>query len=183
MANYYRTFLTSVDYIKTVTSLSDNVDEKVIFPCLKMAQNVELQVTIGTCLFRKLQELVWDGTISDPGNESYKFLIDNFVQDCLAYWTLARLVHELSFKLSNLGTIISNDEHVVSLNQGERDILYQSYMNNASTLKMALQDYLRQNRELFPELDCCLCGDIKPNLTSHEDVGIWLGGIVGKRLR
>lgn len=178
--NYKNTLLTSSDYIKTMTSLSDNAWEKIMFPCMRMAQNVELQETIGTCLLNRLKEMVYDGTISDPENESYKFLLDNFIQDAVAYWTLARMVTEISFKLTNLGTIISKDEHVVTMTEGERNVLYQTYMNNASTIKRALQNYLLENKQQYPELCECHCGDVKPNLRSSEDIGLWLGGLYGK---
>ena len=178
--DYYNTLLTSVDRIKTMSSLPDNAWEKVLMPCMKLAQDDGLQDILGTCLYRRLQEMVYDGTISDSGNTDYKYILDTFIGDYLMYETLSRAVMEFSFKLTNLGSIISNDEHVVNLNEGERNILYQTWRNNASIYKRLLQKYLKANINMFPELCECHCGDVKPNLRSSEDIGLWLGGLYGK---
>lgn len=178
---YYSVLLTSADKIKTVSSLSDNAWEKVMFPCMKLAQDIDLQGILGTCLYRRLQEMVYDDSIYDPENVMYKDLLDYYVQNYLVYATLSRMVYEVSFKLTNLGSVISKDEHVVEMDSAERDLLWQQYTNSASSYKRMMQDYLKNNKEAYPELCQCGCGQVKPNLRSSEDLGIWLGGIYGTK--
>ena len=51
----YQTLLISVDTIKTNTNISDNLEDKVLYPAIQRAQDIELQSVIGTDLYRALQ--------------------------------------------------------------------------------------------------------------------------------
>lgn len=166
--------LISEDTIKTYSELPDNVWGKSLMPAIASAQEIGLQSILGENLYNKILDKVEDGTIT--GATAYKAILDNQIQDYLIYKVLCDLVPILSTKIGNMGAVVSNDEHVVNLSQGERDILMNSYQYKADFYTRRLQNYLLKNRTSYPELDEATCYQIKENLKSATNCGIWTGG-------
>ena len=172
--------LISEDYVKTNSALSDNYFGKWLSPAIVEAQDMGLQMIIGSCLYEKLLGLVADETIKDVENAAYKGLLDDYIQQYLLYKVLSNSVLYMNVKLANLGSHLSNDEHVINLTQGETDLLQNDFQNKANFYQRRLQNYLKANCSTYPELSCCSCDGIKPNLYSSESEGIFLGGRMGK---
>lgn len=172
--------LISEQTLKTYSSLNDNCFGKSILPAIANSQNIELRKIIGSCLLEKLCTLVGDGSITDLENSMYKQLLDDYVQPYLSYMTLSHLVLELSTKLTNFGLVQSNDEHLVNLSLEERDLVNHQYLYYADSYCKQMQDWLKENKESFPELEGCSCN--KPNLDSASSVGLWLGGFRAGRI-
>ena len=86
----------------------------------------------------------------------------------LMYVVLAETVTIANAKLANIGVVQTNDEHIVTLSQKEQDLLQTNFRYKADFYCRRLQEYLLNNLELFPELDCCACEKMKANLTSSE---------------
>ena len=66
------TLLTSADFVRAHTSISDNVDGKYITPAIREAQDIHLRGILGDCLLARLKELVGDGRIMEPEYADYK---------------------------------------------------------------------------------------------------------------
>lgn len=171
-----KVLLLSEDCLKTYTSLNDNVFGKTILPAIANSQNIELKQVIGSCLLESLCTMVETGEINQRSNENYKLLLDTYIQPYMIYITLSHLVLELSTKLTNFGTVQSNDEHLVNVSLEERDLVKQQYTYYADSYCKQLQNFLKQNKELFPELENCSCGEDGPHLDSAASTGLWLGG-------
>lgn len=174
--------LISEKTIKEQSTLSDNTFPKYMFPAIKEAQEMGLQMIVGECLYQKLLELVDTDEIEDSGNTAYKDLLDNYVQDYLVYEVLKNIVPNLNVKMANIGSVVTGDERIVNLSQGESDLLTQMFKNKADFYTKRLQQFLLNNRAAYPEIDECSCGcyTIKPNLHSMERANIFLGGKVGR---
>ena len=99
------------------------------------------------------------------------------------YRTITDLVPIIGVKLANLGTVISNDEHVQSLTESERSNLKHYYEMRADFYARRMQEFLLNNRADFEELKDCDCDRIKANLNSAASTGIWLGGMRGRRVK
>ena len=107
----------------------------------------------------------------------YKELLDNYIANFLIYQTLANLIPEISTKITNMGLVTSNDEHVQNVTQGERDLVMGQYQKYADAYCKMMQDFLKENRDSFPELNCCG----STTLDSSADTGLWLGGTRGRK--
>lgn len=127
-------------------------------------------------------DYVENGTIKNEENVNYKSLIDNYIQIYLMYQTISDLVPIIGIKLTNLGVVVSNDEHVTNLSQSERDMVQSYYEQRADFYGRRLQKFLLDNKQSFKELDECACNSIKANLSSAASTGLFLGNIRGKRL-
>lgn len=174
--------LISEDTIKSCSNLNDNIWGKSLAPAIVVAQDIQLQKYLGSCLYKKILELVDTDTIGREENIHYKHLLDNYITDFLIYQTIANLIPEISTKLVNLGVVISNDEHTTNITQGERDLVVSHYQNIADSYAKYMQMYLKGNRNKFKELDCNCCDGIEPTLDSSASTGLFLGGRRSKRL-
>ena len=168
--------LISEDTLKTYSHLNDNVFGKSLTPAIITAQDIYLQKFLGSCLYKKVLELVKSGEIRNENYVMYKELLDSYITNFLIYQTLANLIPEISTKITNMGLVTSSDEHVQNVTQGERDLVMGQYQKYADAYCKMMQDFLKENRDSFPELNCCGA----PNLDSSAETGLWLGGTRSK---
>ena len=169
--------LISEDTLKTYSHLNDNVWAKSLTPAIITAQDIYLQKFLGSCLYKKVLELVKSGEIRNENYAMYKELLDDYIANFLIYQTLANLIPEISTKITNMGLVTSNDEHVQNVTQGERDLVMGQYQKYADAYCKMMQDFLKENRDSFPELNCCGA----PTLDSASETGLFLGGRRGSK--
>lgn len=170
--------LISEDTLKTYSHLNDNVWSKSLTPAIITAQDIYLQKFLGSCLYKKVLELVENGGIRNENYAMYKELLDNYIANFLIYQTLANLIPEISTKITNMGLVTSSDEHVQNVTQGERDLVMGQYQKYADAYCKMMQDFLKENRDSFPELNCC---GASPILDSSAECGLFLGGTRGRK--
>jgi hypothetical protein len=94
--------LIGVEAIKDRTQIHDNIDEKLIYPEIKTAQDMYIHPILGTALFDKL---VTDIDTTGTTTGDYKTLLDNYIVDALVYYVLAALPEALSFQFWNKGVV------------------------------------------------------------------------------
>ena len=75
--------LSSEQFVKSVTSISDNVAGKYLLPSLREAQDVGLRGIIGDTLLAKLKQLVADGQLSGI----YRELVDRTSSPTRPWWS------------------------------------------------------------------------------------------------
>lgn len=169
------------DYVKTNSGLNDNVFGKSLLPAMREAQDIYLQQIIGSTLYEKLIQLIDDETIGEAENAIYKDLLDNKIRPYLLYETLVQLIPVINEKLANFGTMLSNDEHLVNLSQGDVVVLTGHYQNNSDFYARRLQEYILNNCDVLG-VDACTCEGIRSNLNNAATTGIFLGGVRGRRI-
>ena len=177
-----RVLVISEDTIRTYSEISDNIWGKSLLPAIKSAQDIYLQGFLGSCLYIKILDLIGDGSIVAPENIAYKDLLDDYIEPYMVERVIADLIPIVGSKIANLGIFKSQDEYASTVSAGEVDRLQYLHITKADFYAKRMQHYLKVHREAYPELECCGCGaDVKPNLESAEDCGIWLGGVRGRR--
>lgn len=171
--------LISEDYLKSESFLDDNMSGKYLLTAIKLAQDIQLQSIIGTELLRAIQQKVYDKTIG--GDQTYKELLDRYIQPYLLYQVLNEIVVPVTFKIGNFGVMKSNDEKADNYDLEKVSYVKQYYQDKANVYKERLQRYLVGNRQMFPELNNFdFPKDVYPNLESSTSCPIWLGGPRGK---
>lgn len=171
--------LTNSKFIKSITNISDNVNDKMILPAVREAQDIDLKRVMGECLLNRLKQIVADREVDKEGNEAYKDLLDQ-IQYFLAYQTISRLCVILSYKIDNIGISRTRDELIDTATFDEVVKMEAYYQNKADVFKKDLQNFLLNNRSAFPELNECTCNQIRANLYSSATSGLVLGGKRGK---
>lgn len=179
MAKEY--LLTSEDFIKSCTNVSDNLSGKYLQGAIREAQEIQLREILGGCLLDRCKQLMaaGGGRILEP---DYKDLVDR-CQYFLAYTAIADVLMKSSYKVTNFGLAKSNDENLAVASMDEIAANRGYYLAKADARCYELQTWLLENRALFPELSECDCNRLKSNLTSAATCGIYLGGGRGKMTR
>ena len=179
MAEY---LLTSETFVKSVSSISDNIAGKYMLPSIREAQEVSLKSILGSCLLNKLKDLGLAGEFNLPENAQYKDLVDR-CQYYLAYTAIIEVLLKVSYKVGNFGVAKSNDENLSVVTQDEIAKMQYYYQSKADFCALELQQWLLDNKTYFPELNECTCDKIRSNLYSAATCGLWLGGPRGKIVR
>ena len=173
--------LISEDFIKSTTNISDNVSSDYLLPAIKLAQDIELEETIGTHLLQKLQVLVFDNNIGNEDNAMYKLLLDKYILPYLAYATIHHLAPTVAYKIANQGVVRTEDEKSYNITSNEVDKTSEHYKHLANVYKKRLQLFLIANYDEFPELmKWRSLADIRANLYSAAGCNLNLGGARGK---
>ena len=175
--------LISEDYIKSTTNISDNIAGDYLLPAIKLAQDIDLESTIGTQLLEKIQKLVYDNDISNQENSNYKLLLDNYIQPYLAYATIKHLTPTVAYKLANQGVIRTDDEKSYNITSNEVDKVADYYNHLSNFYKKRLQMFLISKYNSFTELlNWKSLADIRANLYSAAGCNVNLGGPRGKSI-
>lgn len=172
--------LTSEKFVKSVTSVSDNIAGKYILPSLREAQEQGLKGILGDTLLAKLKGLVANKEIDLESNAAYKILLDR-CQYYLAYAAIVEVTNKVSYKIGNFGVAKSSDENLQVASQDEIGKMQYYYQSKADAHCLDLQNFLLQNRTDYPELTENCCHNIESNLHSAASCGIFLGGARAKR--
>lgn len=164
--------------IKERTAIHGNIDPQLLYPDIKVAQDMYILPILGSALFNKLQTIIADNTItSDVALVNYKNLMDRYVVDTLIYYTLAELPSTLSYQFWNKGVVRKHGESTELPSMSELIDIANKYKNRAEFYGNRLRLYLRQNAPvMFAEFISYGNGvdDIYP---SHKTftMPVWLG--------
>lgn len=171
--------LTSTSFVKSVSNIDNNVQEKFLIPSIKEAQNVHLQEVLGTKLFNKLIELVDTDKINDLENVEYNKLLDE-AQYFIAYQAISILCITASVKIGNIGLATTNDTNITQISLKDSFTIQEHYTNKADFYKERLQNYILMKKDCFPELKGNNKYEMNPELNSSASCSIFLGGARGK---
>lgn len=176
-----KTLLVDETFIKSVTNISDNIRSKLIEPAIFEAQNEELRDVLGDKLLNRLIELVASDYIYREEYSNYRDLLIK-CQYFLAYTVASNICIRTAVKIDNAGLQQVSDDRMNPLSISDCFQIQKYYTNRADYLCKQLQNYLLQNKSLFPELGCNSVHSIKSNLHSAASCGIFLGGPRGREI-
>ena len=172
--------LSSEKFVKSVTSVSDNIAGKYILPSLREAQEQGLKGILGDALLAKLKGLVEAKQIDLEVNVAYKTLLDH-CQYYLAYTAIVEVTNKVSYKIGNFGVTKTQDENLQVASQDEIAKMQYYYQSKADSYCLDLQNFLLDHRSDYPELTEHCCHKIESNLHSAASCGIFLGGARGRK--
>lgn len=172
-----KVLLIDTDYVKQYSTISNNIEEKHITPCIVSSQVQDLQQLIGTPLSVKLCELVDDETIDLPENAAYKDLLDGYVRPYLLACTQSELIVSNYVKLRNSGVQQYLDTNQANVDLKTMQYMKQHFSDQATFLGNRLTDWLRCHMNDFPEFKtfcACKCDGMSPNPKSSINCPIVL---------
>lgn len=172
-------YLISESFIRSMGGISNNTQGAFVLPVIRESQEFDLQPIIGSCLYRKLKELVANDEIGMAENATYKDLLD-VAQYLLLYGCLERLVLVTSAKISNAGAYQNQEQGIRPFSLNELFKLQDSYRNKKDFFAKQVQRFCIENNKALPELKPCDCDAMRANLHSAASTGLWLGGMRGR---
>lgn len=184
MKNEYRNVMfISPNSIKANGLINYNVDDTTIGYAIRNAQNIYLIEIIGSRLFSRLKQLIYNAiaslpdNIDEPENAEYAILLDEFIEPYLIARVTVDSLIPLSYKMRNIGVSKDSDTNIAQASIEE--LKYLINWNNTQVAEYAtrLSKYLCENKDVFEELDDkCGCGGNYPILGhKYANVPLYLG--------
>ena len=142
--------LISDTMIKEKTALHGNVDPKLLYPEIKLAQDMFIHPLLGTALFDKIQALIEAGSFTTG---DYKNLLDDYIVDTLMNYVLAELPETLSYQFYNKGVVRKTGDNAELPSMSDLASVSSRYRSRAEWYATRLTKYLKENAtaQLFPE--------------------------------
>jgi hypothetical protein len=139
--------LISDQIIKDRTAIHGNIDSQLLYPDIKVAQDMYIHPILGTALYDKLLS-----DINGVGPTGvYKTLLDNYIVDALIYYTLSELPATLSYQFWNKGIVRKQGENTELPSMSELIDISNRYKQRAEWYANRLMKYLKENSTLFTE--------------------------------
>lgn len=140
--------MVSATMIKDRTSIHDNLDAKLIYPEIKIAQDMYIHPLLGTALYDKILSDISGNNLT--GN--YKILMDRYIVDCLIHYVLKDLVTSVSFQIWNKGVLRKQGENTELPSMSDLVSISNAYKQKAEWYGERLLNYLKENASsMFPE--------------------------------
>lgn len=147
-----RVYFISVDYLKAHTTINNNVDNNLLNNAIFEAQAIHIQTAMGSKLYNKLCNLISSGDITLPANAVYKTLLDEYVQECVSYWSWVEAIPYIAMKVVNKGVERQISDYSNEAELKEVEYLRDEIRNKAEFFSQRMIDYLQANHDKYPEL-------------------------------
>jgi hypothetical protein len=166
------TLFISVQNIKDRTGLHANVDEKLVLPEIKTAQDMYILPALGSALYNQLQTAIEGNTYTNEETT----LLDDYIADCLVYYVMSELPMGLSYQFYNKGLLRKSGENTENPSMQDMIDVANRYRSRAEFYKQRMIKYLKQNNVLYPNYLNFGSGidSIKPDNDGYT-VSMWLG--------
>lgn len=141
-------YIVSVETLKEVTSIHDNIDPKLIKSWIKVAQDLDIKPLLGTALYNKIVSDIQSSSLSG----AYKTLVDDYLTDTLCWYTMKRLPMQISYQFWNKGVLRSSSQSTEIPPLEDLITMGNDYSNIAESYADMTRRYLKQNAaDSFPE--------------------------------
>jgi hypothetical protein len=126
--------------LKERTALHDNVEEKLIYPEIKAAQDLNVPPLTGTALYDKLLSDIEAGTLSGD----YKTFVDEYLIDMLANYVMAELPLGITYQIWNKGVAAKTTDASNTPSMSELFDIANKYKNRAEHYEKRARKFLQQ---------------------------------------
>jgi hypothetical protein len=159
--------------LKERSAIHTNVDDKLIFPEIKFAQDAYILPLLGTALFNRVISDIAANTLAGV----YKSLVDTYVIDALINYTMAELPSGLNYQFWNSGVVSTQKEQAQLPSMSDMFNIVDRYKKKAEHYDNRCRLFLVQNQGVYPEYRQQNGGidSVYPDNTSFTSP-IYLGG-------
>jgi len=167
----------SVEMLKQRTGIHSNTDAKLIYPEIKVAEDMYIHPILGTALYDKI---INDINVSgSTQGTDYINLVNNYVLDCLQNYVLSSLPLVIPYQFWNKGIVRKTGDDTELPSMSELVDISNFYKQRAEFYATRLTRYLQQNASstVLPEYLQPGSGvdTIPPSLNDYT-MPIYLGG-------
>ena len=130
-------FVTRHD-ISVFTAANGNIDNDKILPFINQAQDIHIQIYLGTDLYNKIQAEIVANTLVDP----YLSLLNDYIKDMLLHWSMVEYLPYAGVNIANGGIYTKNPENSTALTKEHVDYLIQKSESTAQFYTRRFRDYM-----------------------------------------
>jgi len=175
-------YFVTPDYILDRTPIEKNVDQDKIVPFIIVAQDLHIQSILGSLFYDHLKNGISGNTL----NSDETYLIRNYIQPCVAFWTFYESYISLNYKTTNKAVSKERSEYSDPLSLDELKYSRSAIRTNAEYYSKRLQKYMIDYNYLFPlynqttskdnvikQKDNYFNGIYMPSLTTSRKIPVW----------
>lgn len=152
------TLMISVNTLKARLGTHGNVDEQLIRPDIKFCQDNYVVKLLGSGLYNKMIGLIEQG-VADPStgiyaedNQAYKILLDKYLIDMLAYYTISESPLSISFQQWTTGVSTKVPDNTTAPDMSGLFTLMNKFKSRAAMYRDNAHKFLQENAEqYYPE--------------------------------
>jgi hypothetical protein len=137
----------TVATLKQKTGMHDNIEDKLVYPEIKTAQDMFITPMVGSALYNKILADIESKTLAGV----YLDLVDNYIADCLCHYVLANLPSALNYQFWNKGVASKTTDQSSQPTMSDMYALMDRHTQRAEWYKNRCIKHLRQNVTQFPE--------------------------------
>lgn len=158
-------YFVTENYLKNQTPITANVDVTDVTPFIKTQSDMRVQPILGTYFYNYMLTGYNAQTLT-PIEETLVV----YIQPVIAWRSAEDAVFGLSYQLKNKGLQMQNGDYSTSVGQSEVAFAQDHYAQKASFYETRLYNYLKENKDLYPEFisDLNKDSDIKPTKTKDN---------------
>jgi hypothetical protein len=146
------TLFITEDLLKSATGIEENVDPNILYPYVLQAQDLYVQQTLGTKLYKHMKQLVNDLLINGtPIPSDYKTLLDEYIAPMVVHYTYFLALPHIKYRTSNKGLLSGTSEVADSVSLEELQFILNKIHDTAKFYNERLRDFLKAYQENYPE--------------------------------
>ena len=159
MKEWNNVILVGTGEVKNLTIVNSNVSDEFVSYAIRDTQNINLQGVIGTALFDKIKELVYNkikglsNSIDELENAAYNDLLEDFIKPYVIHKSVVNVLVPISYKIRNAGAVKTSDTNISNVDISEVKYLMNYYEEQANFYETRLSKFLCTYHKSFPELD------------------------------
>lgn len=133
--------------VKDRMALHSNVDDKLIFPEIKAAQDLYIRPLLGSILFDKILADIAAGGLAGQ----YLFLMQNFIVDALCNYVMSELPEGLNYQFWNKGVTTKTTDNSAALSMSDMYSIVSKFKKRGEHYANCCRLYILQNYAQIPE--------------------------------
>ena len=154
--------LISVQDIKDLSVLDNNIEDKYIIPNITKCQDFIVKPLLGEDKYIELTEQIRLNTLTSNN----KILLEEYIQPVIVYYVISEVIYTTAYKLKNLG-VADGDQYKFD----ELVRLSKKYLIDSEQYQQILKEYMCDNSiPVDPEYD-------------GQNYGLFLGVNINKKWR
>ncbi len=134
-------------YLKQVTALNDNVDDKLIMEAIQTAQDMYILPILGSTYMEEMLQQISGNTV----NQLNQYVINSFIRPCLAAATMIHLLPFTWIQFKNKGPVKQHSDYSSEVGLSEVSFIMEKYREKAAFYAQRLTNWLLDNNQLIPE--------------------------------
>jgi hypothetical protein len=142
-------YYVSENYIRENLPVEYSLLSGNIIPALNQAHLINVMNLVGDRMFNEINRLITTGDINLPQYSNWKFLLDNYLQNVVVYWTGVYLTNNLLAKYANRGLQQENSEFGNPIDLSVWRTLKNQMEDLAGYYSQRANDWLYWNQNFF----------------------------------
>ena len=159
-------------YLKTITPLSNAVDENWLAPAILSAQDMHVQPLLGTALYEAIKTRITSNTLTGV----YLTLTDKYLRKTTAWWAMVELLPNLYVHMTYGGLVIRSSENTNSISERDLNREVERARQKAKFYAYQAHRYLCAYSSSFPEYNQYQSHQMPPEMTRYTQSGYTITG-------